>query len=244
MRNHIPEVAEAAVIEDFYRGSNDLAFVRAILQKALTTSEQLFREADLYITANERAEDLIGGTKPTPPTPRRDANNNPTSVGRRGLVKKSMPQDHPSLVPEGHPAEANEHWTTSLMPNVCTTRTCATPSRTAETSSTPSGPADPSNLCHLPHREEDPENLDNPSSRKGEEAEHSRASMEKSTSSSVDTGHKRARGSRSSTTVRYWWRPPVLPPHIDGPNTRSPSLGWISGSTSIIRANTRSSSIR
>ena len=30
---------EAAVIEDFYRGSNDSAFVRAILQKAPTTSE-------------------------------------------------------------------------------------------------------------------------------------------------------------------------------------------------------------
>jgi hypothetical protein len=53
MRNCIPEVAEAAVIEDFYRGSNDSAFVRAILQKAPTTSEQLFREADLYITTDE-----------------------------------------------------------------------------------------------------------------------------------------------------------------------------------------------
>jgi hypothetical protein len=31
MRNRIPEVAEAAVIEDFYQGSNDSAFVRAIL---------------------------------------------------------------------------------------------------------------------------------------------------------------------------------------------------------------------
>jgi hypothetical protein len=45
MRNRIPEVAEVAVIEDFYRGSNDSAFVRTILQKAPTTSEQLFREA-------------------------------------------------------------------------------------------------------------------------------------------------------------------------------------------------------
>jgi hypothetical protein len=53
MRNRIPEVAEVAVIEDFYRGSNDSAFVRAILQRAPTTSEQLFWEADLYITANE-----------------------------------------------------------------------------------------------------------------------------------------------------------------------------------------------
>jgi hypothetical protein len=77
MRNHIPEVAEAAVIEDFYRGSNDSAFVRAILQKVPTTSEQLFKEADLYITADERAQDLIRGTKPAPPAPRRDANQQP-----------------------------------------------------------------------------------------------------------------------------------------------------------------------
>jgi hypothetical protein len=55
MRNRIPEVAEAAVIENFYRGSNDSAFVRAILQKAPATSEQLFWEADIYITADERA---------------------------------------------------------------------------------------------------------------------------------------------------------------------------------------------
>jgi hypothetical protein len=133
--------------------------------------------------------------------------NNPTSVGRRGLTKKSTPPDHPSLVPEGHPMEANEHWTTSSTPNVRTTRTCTTPSGTAETSSTLSGTADPSNLCLLPCHEENPENLDNPNSRKKEEEEHSRALMEKSTSSSADTGRKRARGSRSSTTVRYWWRP-------------------------------------
>jgi hypothetical protein len=30
------------MIEDFYRGSNDSAFVQAILQKALATSEHLF----------------------------------------------------------------------------------------------------------------------------------------------------------------------------------------------------------
>jgi hypothetical protein len=77
MRNRIPEVAEAAVIEDFYRGSNDSAFVQTILQKAPTTSEQLFREADLYITADERAQDLIGGAKPAPAAPRRDTNQQP-----------------------------------------------------------------------------------------------------------------------------------------------------------------------
>jgi hypothetical protein len=70
-----------------------------------------------------------------------------------------------------------------------------------------------------PHHEEDPKNLDSLNNRKAEEAEYSRASTKKSTSSSVDMGRKKVRGSRSSTTVRYWWRPPVLPPHIDGPNT-------------------------
>jgi hypothetical protein len=117
--------------------------------------------------------------------------NNPTSVGRRGLAKKST-LDHPPLVPEGHPAEVNVHWTTSSTPNVRTTRTCATPSGTAETSSTSSGTADLFNLCHLPHHEEDPENLDNLKSRKGEEAEHPRTSTEKSMSSSADMGRKRA----------------------------------------------------
>jgi hypothetical protein len=57
------------VTKDFYRGSNESAFVRAILQKAPTTSEQLFREADLYITTDERALDLIGGAKSAPTAP-------------------------------------------------------------------------------------------------------------------------------------------------------------------------------
>jgi hypothetical protein len=108
-------------------------------------------------------------------------------------MKKSMPLDHPSLVPEGHPAKANEHWTTSSTPSARTTKICVTPSGTAETSSTPSGMADPSNLYHLPHHKEDPENLDNLSSRKEEKAEHSHASMEKSTSSSADTGQENRR---------------------------------------------------
>jgi hypothetical protein len=95
--------------------------------------------------------------------------NNPTSVGRRGLAKKSMLPDHPPLAPKEHPAEANVHWMTSSTPSAHTIRTCATPSETTETSSTPSGTAGPSNLYHLPHHEEDPENLDNLNSRKGEE---------------------------------------------------------------------------
>jgi hypothetical protein len=155
-----------------------------------------------------------------------------------------MPPDHPPLAPEEDLTEANEHWMTSSTLNVRTTKTCATPSGTAETSSTPWGTADLSNLCHLPHHEEDLENHDNLNSRKGEEAERFRASMEKSMSSSVDMDRRKVRGNRSSTIVRYWWRPTALPPHIDGPNTRSPSLGQISGSTSITRANTRSLSIQ
>jgi hypothetical protein len=168
----------------------------------------------------------------------------PTSAGRRRPTKKSMSLDDPSLMPEGNPVEANEHWTTSSTLSARTTRICIILFGTTKISSTPLGMADPSNLCHLPHHNEDPENLDNLSNRKGEEVEHSRVSTEKSTSSSADTGRKRTRGNRSSTIVRYWWRPPVLLHHIDGSNTRSPSLEWINGSTSIIRASTRSSLIR
>jgi hypothetical protein len=129
--------------------------------------------------------------------------NNPTNVGRRDLVRKSTPPDHLPLAPEEDLAEVNVHWTTSSTPSARTTKTCATPSRIAETSSTPWETTDPSNLCHLPHHEEDLENLDNLNSRRGEEAERSRASMEKSTSSSTDMDRRKVRGNISSTTVRY-----------------------------------------
>jgi hypothetical protein len=192
MRNCIPEVAEAAVIEDFYRGSNDSAFVQAILQREPTTSEQLFWEADLYITTDERAQDLIGGAKPAPSAPRRDANQQTDKRWEKRPREEVQPLDHLSLVPEVHPMEASGHWTTSSMPSVCITRICATPCRTAETSSNPSGMADPSNLYHLPHREEGLVNLADLSNREEEEVEHSRASMEKSTSSSEDTSRKKS----------------------------------------------------
>jgi hypothetical protein len=158
-------------------------------------------------------------------------------------VKRSTPPDRPPLTPEKDLAEANARWTTSLTPSARTTRTCATPSGTAETSSTPWGMADPSNLYLLPRREEDQENRDNPSSRRKEEEEHSRASTEKSTSFSANTGHRRTKDNKSSTIVRYWWRLPVHPLRTDGLSTRLPSLGQISGSISTTPASTRSSSI-
>jgi hypothetical protein len=159
-------------------------------------------------------------------------------------VKRSTPPDHPPLAPKVDLAEANARWTTSSTPSARTTRTCATPSGTAETSSTPWGTTDPSNLYLLPHRQEDQENRDNPSSRRKVEEEHSRASTKKSTSFSMDTGRRRTKDNKSSMIVRYWWRLPVHPLRTDGPNTRSPSLGQISGSTSTTPASTRSSSIR
>jgi hypothetical protein len=116
-------------------------------------------------------------------------------------VKRSMPLDHPSLMPEVHPAEASGHWTTSSMPSAHITNICATPCRTAKTSSIPSGMADPSNLYHLPHREEGPVNLDNLSSRKREEVEHFHASTERSTSSSEDTGRKKQKATEAQRPI-------------------------------------------
>jgi hypothetical protein len=159
-------------------------------------------------------------------------------------VKRSMPPDRLPLAPEEDLVEANTRWTTSSTPSARTTRTCATPFGTAETSSISWGTVDLSNLYLLPYHKGDLENLDNPSSRRREEVEPSHALTEKSMSSSVDTGRRKARDNKSSMIVRYWWWLPVLPPRTDGPSTPSPSPGQISGSTSTTRANTRSSSIR
>jgi hypothetical protein len=170
--------------------------------------------------------------------------SNPTNAGRRDLAKKCTPLDHLPLAPGEDLAEASARWTTSSTPTAHTTRTCATPFKTAGTSSTPSDTADPSNLYLLLRRREDQKNHDNPSSRRREEEEPSRALTGRSTSSSANTDRRTTEDNKSSTIARYWWRPPVLPLRTDGRSTRSPSLGQINGSTSTTHANTRSSSIR
>jgi hypothetical protein len=139
--------------------------------------------------------------------------SSPTSVGRRGPMKRSMSPDHPSLMPEGHPVEVNRHWTTSSMPSACITRTCVIPCGTAGTSSIPSGMADHSSLYHLPHHEEGLASPDSLSSRKGEGVEHFHALTGRSMSSSEDMGRKRTEGNKSSMTGRSWWTPlmPQLP---------------------------------
>jgi hypothetical protein len=155
-----------------------------------------------------------------------------------------MPLDHSSLMPEWHPVEASRHWTTSSTPSARTTRTCATPCGTAKTSSIPSGMADHSSLYHLPHHEEGLASPDSLSNRKGEGVEHSHALTGRSTSSSEDTGRRRIEDSKSSTTGRSWWQPPVPQLPIGGQSTQSPSVEWINGLTSTILASTRSSLIR
>jgi hypothetical protein len=208
MRNHIPEVTEAAAIEDFYRGSNDSAFIRAILQKSPTTSEQMFREADLYITADERAQDLIGGAKLAPPAPRRNANQQPD----KRWEKRPREEVHAAgpLVSRARGApRGGERTLDDILNAQCTYhKDMRHTLRNCKTSSIPSGMADRSSLYHLAHHEEglaSPGSLNN---RKGEGVEHSRASTERSMSSSEDTGRRRTEGSKSSTTsapAPYRW---------------------------------------
>jgi hypothetical protein len=64
---------------------------------------------------------------------------------------------------------------------------------------------DRSSLYHLPLHEEGLASPGDLSNRKGEEVEHSRALTGRSTSSSEDTGRRKTKGNRSSTTDRYWW---------------------------------------
>jgi hypothetical protein len=245
MRNRTPEVTEAAVIEDFYRGFNDSAFVQAIMQKAPTTSEQLFREADLYITADEWPQDLIRGEKPASSAPRRDANQHPDKRWDKRPREEVHAAGPPVSRARGAP-RGGERTLDDILNAQClyhkdmrhTLRNCRAFKHF------PSGMVDRSNLYHLPHHEEGLASLGGLNNRKGEEVEHSRASTGRSTSSSEDTGRRRTKGNISSTTDRYWRQPPVPPPPIGGQNTRSPLPRRINGSTSIIRANTHSSLIR
>jgi hypothetical protein len=243
MRNRIPEVTEAAVIEDFYRGSNDSAFVRAILQKAPTTSEELFREADLYITADERAQDLIGGAKPTPPAPRRDANQQPDKRWEKRPHEEVHVAGPLASRARGGP-RGGERTLDDILDAQCpyhkdmrhTLWNCRDFKHSI-------GHDRPSNL-YLLRRGEGQKNHDNPSSRRREEEELSCALMGRSTSSSADMDRRRIEDNKSSTIARYWWRPPVLPPHTGGRSTQSLSLGRINVSTSTTQTNTHSSSIR
>jgi hypothetical protein len=243
MRNCIPEVAEAAVIEDFYRGSNDSAFVRAILQKAPNTSEQLFREADLYITADERAQDLIGGTKPTPATPRRNTNQQPDKHWEKRPREEVHATGPPASCARGGP-HGGERTLDDILDAQCpyhkdmrhTLRNCRDFKHSVG-NDRPFQPLPP------PPPRGGPGEPRQPQQQEGGGGAFPRVE-EKLMSSSADMGRKKARGNKSSTTVRYWWQPLDLPPRIDGPSTRSPSLVRISGSTSTTRASTRSLSIR
>jgi hypothetical protein len=151
--------------------------------------------------------------------------SNPTSVGRRGLMKRFTLLDHMSLIPEVHPTEASRHWTTSSMSSARITRICTTPCGTAETSSIPSGMADRSNLYHLPHREEDPMSLDDLNNRKG--GGGGAFPCVNREVNVIFRGHKSQenKSNRSSMTDRYWWQPLMPPPPIGGRNARSPLLG-------------------
>jgi hypothetical protein len=216
MRNRIPEVAEAAVIEDFYRGSNDSAFVQAILQKAPTTSEQLFREADLYITADERAQDLIWGMKPVPSALRRDANQ---QTDRR-WEKRPREEVHaagPPVSPAQGAPHGGERTLDSILDAQCPYhKDMRHTLRNYRDFKHSVGNGRPFQPLPPPHYEEDLENLHNLSSRKGEEAEHFRASTERSTSSFGGHGSQESKRQQklndrqilvatTSAPAPYWW---------------------------------------
>jgi hypothetical protein len=242
MRNRIPEVAEAAVIENFYRGSNDSAFVRTILQKAPTTSEQLFREADLYITTDERAQDLIGGAKPAPAAPRRDTKQQPDKRWEKRPHEEVHAAGPPASRARGGP-RGGERTLDDILDAQCpyhkdmchSLRNCRDFKHSVG-HGRPFQPLPPPPPRGGPGEPRQPQQQ--------EEVEPSHASTERSTSSSANTDRRRTKDNKSSMIAKYWWRPPVLPLRTDGRSTRSPSPGQISGSTSTTQANTRSSSIQ
>jgi hypothetical protein len=207
MRNCIPEVTEAVVIEDFYRNSMTRISSEPYCRKRRPPPNNCFERqtSTSPLTSGPRTSSEVqnlhhrhhGATR----------TSNLTGTRRRGLVRRYMPSNPPSLEPEVRPVEANGHWMTSSTPSVCTTRTCATPYGTIGTSSTLSDMADRSSLYHLPHHEEGPASLGSLINQKGEGVEHSHVLIGRSTSSSEDTGRRRTEGNRSSTTDRSWQQP-------------------------------------
>jgi hypothetical protein len=147
MRNRIPEVAEAAVIEDFYRGSSDPAFVRAILPPPNNCSGR---------------QTSISPWMSGPRTSSEPQNSHcshhegiqtssQTNARRKDPEKRCTPPGHLPHEPTAHPTEGYEHWMRSLIPSAHITRTCGTPYETAEISKFSSAMADCYNHYHLPY---------------------------------------------------------------------------------------------
>jgi hypothetical protein len=146
-------------------------------------------------------------------------------------------------MPQGHPVEASGHWTTSSTPSARTTRTRATPCELQglqalrqEWLTIPASTTSPTTRRAWRTQAA-------PTTRRGG-VEHSLVLTGRSTSSSEDTGRRRIEGSKSSTTGRSWWQPPMLQLPIGGQSTQSPSVKWINGLTSTILASTCSSLIQ
>jgi hypothetical protein len=203
MRNRIPEVAKAAVIEDFYRGSNDPVFVRAILQKALATSKQLFREANVYITTDERAQDLIGGAKPIPPAPLRDTNQQPDKRCRK-MPREEVHTAGPPVARARSAPRGGVRTLDEILDSQCpyhkdmrhTLWNCRDFKNFV-------GHGRPFQPLPPPPPRGELMSLGSLSSRMGVEAEPSHASRGRSMSYSGGTGHKKATGNRNSMIGKF-----------------------------------------
>jgi hypothetical protein len=206
-----------------------------------TTTTQ---EAYLYITADERAQDLITGAKPAPAAPHRNTNQQPDKRWEKRPREEVHAAGPPASRARGAP-RGGERTLDDILDAQCpyhkdmrhTLRNCRDFKHSVG-NGRPFQPLPPPPPQGGPGEPQQPQQQEG-----GGGGAFPRVNGEVNV---IFGGHgsQKARGNRSSTTIRYWWRPPVLPPHIDGPSTRLPSLGQISGSTSITLASTRSSLIQ
>jgi hypothetical protein len=106
MQNRIPEVAEVAMIEDFYRGSNDSAFVQAILQKAPATPNNC---SGRRTSTSPRMNEPRTSSEARNPCHGATQTSSLTGAGRRGPARRCTPPSHPLLEPAVHPTEGYRH---------------------------------------------------------------------------------------------------------------------------------------
>jgi hypothetical protein len=168
MRNRIHEGAKAAVIEDFYWGSNDSASSEPYSRKHLPPLNNCSWRQTSTSPRMSGTRTSLRARNPRHPGRSEMRTSSWTGIGRRGPTMRCTPPGHLPLGPAAHPTEGYEHWMKSSTSSAHTTRTCATPYGTTRTSSTPSGMADHSSLYRLPRHEEGLASLGNLSRRKGE----------------------------------------------------------------------------
>jgi hypothetical protein len=99
MRNLIPEVTEASIIQYFYRGSNDSAFLRPYSKRHQSPPNNCSVRQTTTSLRMSRPRTSLGAQNPRHPRHGGIRTSSRTSAGKKGPVRRCTPLVHLSLEP-------------------------------------------------------------------------------------------------------------------------------------------------